>query len=100
MASHDEIEKYVAIFTALAALGTTIWGVLTYRIWDMNKLVHSKVGVEKFDEEMGDTNNKIDSEVKEIRREQKNDLRYIEEKIGNQILLLAEDLKKEIRSLK
>ena len=100
MASHAELQKYIWIVEILAGLATTLWGILTYRIWDINKLVHAKVDLEKFDEEIGDANNKINAEIKEVKKEQKEDLRYIEDKIGKQILLLAEDLKKEIRSIK
>ena len=86
---HNEIEKYIWIVEILAALATTIWGILTYRVWDLHKLVSVKVDFEKFDEE-----------IKLIHSESKEDLRYLEQKMSDQVKALADDLKKEIRSMK
>lgn len=86
---HSEIEKYIWIVEILIGLATTIWGILTYRVWDLQKAVGAKVDFEKFD-----------TEVKYIQNENKKDLRYYEEKMTDQLKVLADDLKDEIRSIK
>lgn len=89
MASHEELSKWIWLIELACGLATSLWLVLTYRIWDLHKLVSSKVDFEKFDEE-----------IKSLQGEAKNDLRYIEEKMSEQVKDLANDLKQEIRSIK
>lgn len=86
---HDEIEKYIWIVEVLAGLATTIWGILTYRIWDIQKTLGRKVDFEKYDED-----------IKGLESETKKDFRYFEEKMSKQLVALAKDLKQEIRSIK
>lgn len=89
MTSHEELSKWIWLIELACGLATSLWLVLTYRIWDLHKLVNAKVDFEKFDEK-----------VEFIQSEAKNDLRYLEGKMSDQVKALADDLKKEIRSIK
>ena len=73
----------------LIGLATTIWGILTYRVWDINKAVLSKVGMKRFDET-----------IETMRRETKEDFRYHQEQVEKMLKDLAKDLKTEIRGTK
>lgn len=86
---HQELEKYIWIVEILVGLATMIWGILTYRIWDIQKTLGAKVDLGKFDED-----------IKNLESETKKDFRYFEEKMSKQIAALAKDLKREIRSIK
>ena len=71
----------------LIGLATALWGVLTYRIWDINRAISDKVGSDKFDKT-----------VETMRKETKEDFRYHQEQVGVMLKDLANDLKREIRS--
>lgn len=73
----------------LVGLATFLWGIVTYRIWDINKAVNSKVSSDKFDKT-----------VETMRRETKEDFRYHGEQVRGMLKDLATDLKKEIKGSK
>ncbi len=69
----------------LAGFATTLWGVLTYRVFDVQKSLAKKGEI---------------SSINDLRLETKDDFRHHEKKFMDALKSLADDLKKEIQSLR
>ena len=76
------------MLTTVIGLTTGIWGVLSYRVFDISKTISTKVSMKVFNDTM-----------EAIRKEAKEDFRYHEEQVRVMLKDLAKDLKAEIGRL-